>query len=322
MRCPVDCLHAELAGSPRRGSKASLPAPPTRVAPRPQICGGELFTSLCAYMASAWWEGRVSIWTCLRFVGGRQGVRGWGGSAKGMQCNAGGRGLLAVCGRAAAQPLTPPSTLHCPTQGVGRVVVWQPRGHLHVRRPHVSRRGPAPAAQREPFRFTKRGRTPALPASGLLPCIRPSPNLTLTPQPQSPPQPPPQDCRGVVREEGRLRAAAGQQEGGGARGAPSAKRRGRAPLTACRARRSSRRGRHPSAPPHNSHLPLTPFQCPPPIARRTTALGRALCWASSATGWCASRPGCRARRRWAAGPRGTRRATSTVWGSGSSAAPT
>ncbi|KAI8468701.1 MAG: Formate/nitrite transporter-domain-containing protein [Monoraphidium minutum] len=30
------------------------------------ICGGELFTSLCAYMAAAWWEGRVSVWDCVR----------------------------------------------------------------------------------------------------------------------------------------------------------------------------------------------------------------------------------------------------------------
>ncbi|KAI8470801.1 MAG: Formate/nitrite transporter-domain-containing protein [Monoraphidium minutum] len=30
------------------------------------ICGGELFTSLCAYMAAAWWEGRATARDCLR----------------------------------------------------------------------------------------------------------------------------------------------------------------------------------------------------------------------------------------------------------------
>lgn len=30
------------------------------------ICGGELFTSLCAYMAAAWWEGRATVMQCMR----------------------------------------------------------------------------------------------------------------------------------------------------------------------------------------------------------------------------------------------------------------
>jgi formate/nitrite transporter FocA (FNT family) len=30
------------------------------------VAGGELFTSLCMYMAVAWWEGRVSARDCLR----------------------------------------------------------------------------------------------------------------------------------------------------------------------------------------------------------------------------------------------------------------
>jgi hypothetical protein len=30
------------------------------------ICGAELFTSMCAYMTAAWWEGKVTFLTCVR----------------------------------------------------------------------------------------------------------------------------------------------------------------------------------------------------------------------------------------------------------------
>ncbi|KIZ05616.1 putative transporter yrhG [Monoraphidium neglectum] len=30
------------------------------------ICGGELFSSNCAYMAAAWWEGRATALDCIR----------------------------------------------------------------------------------------------------------------------------------------------------------------------------------------------------------------------------------------------------------------
>jgi formate/nitrite transporter FocA (FNT family) len=32
------------------------------------VCGAELYTSLCAYMMAAWWEGTVSIPTILRVL--------------------------------------------------------------------------------------------------------------------------------------------------------------------------------------------------------------------------------------------------------------
>jgi formate/nitrite transporter FocA (FNT family) len=31
------------------------------------ICGGELFSSNCAYMAAAWWEGRATALDCIRW---------------------------------------------------------------------------------------------------------------------------------------------------------------------------------------------------------------------------------------------------------------
>jgi formate/nitrite transporter FocA (FNT family) len=36
--------------------------------PCPQIlvCGAELYTSLCAYMTAAWWEGKVRARDCVR----------------------------------------------------------------------------------------------------------------------------------------------------------------------------------------------------------------------------------------------------------------
>jgi len=30
------------------------------------FCGAELYTSMCAYMAAAWWENKVSALTCVR----------------------------------------------------------------------------------------------------------------------------------------------------------------------------------------------------------------------------------------------------------------
>jgi formate/nitrite transporter FocA (FNT family) len=30
------------------------------------VCGAELFTSLCAYMMAAFWEGKVTWMTCMR----------------------------------------------------------------------------------------------------------------------------------------------------------------------------------------------------------------------------------------------------------------
>ncbi|KAG2490872.1 hypothetical protein HYH03_010790 [Edaphochlamys debaryana] len=32
------------------------------------VCGGELYTSLCAYMMAAWWEGKVTVWDQLRML--------------------------------------------------------------------------------------------------------------------------------------------------------------------------------------------------------------------------------------------------------------
>lgn len=48
------------------------------------VCGAELYTSLCAYMTAAWWEGKVTVLTCIRML-----VISWTGNFLGCALMAG-----------------------------------------------------------------------------------------------------------------------------------------------------------------------------------------------------------------------------------------
>jgi hypothetical protein len=72
------------------------------------ICGGELFTSLCAYMAAAWWEGKTTAWDCVRWATHREGPEQGAASAAGAR-EAGRRARAGVRFVAAARAWLAPS---------------------------------------------------------------------------------------------------------------------------------------------------------------------------------------------------------------------